>query len=206
MPETMDLKALERRVWTSYHDDGLLDVALGLILLSAFVGWSSSGFGRVVGAAFQVLVAPGVFFLGKRFLTVPRFGAVRFGPVRKQRRRLKVAVLVVAFLATLALWALTATGRATWLAHLDFVFPVGLGVVVFLVFSAMSLIGHVRRLSLIGLAFGGAIALTELLDTPIPFLIAGCLILIPGSVMLLRFLRTYAVPSESDASSTLAGR
>lgn len=205
MPGSMDLKTLERRVWTSYHGDGLLDISLGLILLAGFVGWSSDT-GRVAGPILQVLVAPGAFFLGKRFITVPRFGAVRFGPVRKQRRRLKVVVLAVAFLATFVLWVLTATGKATWLAGLDFLFPVGLGVVVFLVFSAMSMIGHVRRLSLIGLAFGGAMALTELLDTPTPFLVAGILVLIPGVAMLTRFLRTYQVPSESDAASTPADR
>jgi hypothetical protein len=48
--------------------------------------------------------------------------------------------------------------------------------------------------------FGGAFTLTELLDTPVPFLVAGTVVALSGVVRLVAFLRRYPRPSGTNGA------
>ncbi len=109
MNDAMDLKTLEKSAWKSFHKDGLWDIYLGLILwaLAIFLGsgmeviendaWRLFAYTLLIGGAFLV------FWAGKRYITIPRLGLVKFGPARK-RRKLHLALILGGFtLVTLIL-------------------------------------------------------------------------------------------------------
>ena len=90
MSQNISLKALERNAWTSYFQDGLWDIFLGLLLVSSAVNtWlSDSGVpsSARISTYIGIMVLGGlVLWAGKRFITVPRLGRVKFGPKRKAK-------------------------------------------------------------------------------------------------------------------------
>jgi hypothetical protein len=52
----------------------------------------------------------------------------------------------------------------------------------------------------VGVLFGGAFTLTELLNTPLPLLAAGAIVAISGVVRLVGFLRRYPLPTTDDVA------
>ena len=85
---TTDSKDLERRAWRSVFQDGLWDIALGIMFLG--VGLSTTlGLGRgwtylEYAAAMALSIA--LIRIGKQRITLPRLGWVRFGPKAERRR------------------------------------------------------------------------------------------------------------------------
>ncbi|KPJ93485.1 MAG: hypothetical protein AMS18_05620 [Gemmatimonas sp. SG8_17] len=192
----IDLKELERKAWTSFHRDGLLEAYLGLLLLAGFVGGMTPNW-HLLGPILQ-LSAVAVFFAAKRLVTIPRMGLVKFGPERKAKRKRTAVVMSTIFLLTVTLLIMTLLGRVGWIRenHTAFSFALGLGV--WFVFAVMAYWGDSRRLYLIGFAFAVAITASELSDDPIPFLGVGSCLLIVGLVQLALFLRRYPLIPETD--------
>ncbi len=93
----LDLKQLERRAWTSFFQDGLLDIFMGLALLAIGIpamlpGLFGTELRQNAGAAVLMLFAFLPYWAGKRFMTVPRMGRAEFTRARKSRQT-KVAML-----------------------------------------------------------------------------------------------------------------
>ena len=91
MSQNLDLKALERKAFRSVHQDGLWDIYLGgmLLALSLFFSIPENGEGELnytLLALLGVAIVFAVFQLGKKYVTVPRMGQVRFGPERQKRK------------------------------------------------------------------------------------------------------------------------
>ncbi len=188
------MKALERRAWRSTHQDGLFDLVLGLIMLANYVAGVSGG--RYSSLVLLALTLPSaaILVVGKRLVTVPRVGLVKFGPARLARWRKSWIVLPVTILATAAL-VMTARNGVSWISDQHVLVSLGLGLGIFLAFGAMAFWKDFPRLYLIGAAFGGAVTATELLDTPLPLLIGGSAVLLMGLVLFIRFLHLYRLPA-----------
>lgn len=94
MNEKMSLKQIERKAYTSYHQDGILDVLIGISIL---------GFAAMVIADMIYLgwmffvVAISIYASAKKVLTVPRIGFVKF-----PQQRTKVAILALVILGVLS--------------------------------------------------------------------------------------------------------
>ena len=86
MSEVIDLKALEKKAYTSIFQDGLLDIFIGLIV----IGWITNSLGDffdtiiviIILFSYYILVCT-LFILMKKFISVPRMGQAKFGPIRK---------------------------------------------------------------------------------------------------------------------------
>jgi len=193
VPDTTGLQQLERKAWTSYHQDGLVDLFLGLLLIAGFFGEVGS-LGRVAGPILQLSCA---FFLiaAKKWITVPRMGIVKFGPERRAKRRKTAFVASVAVLITMGLLALTMAGRVGWIRDNHTAFSVLLGAGIWLVFIVMAYMQDFNRLYAIGALFAVAVAARELLDNSILLLIAGVVASASGTVLLVQFLRKYPLPA-----------
>ncbi len=192
--QNLDLGQIERRAWQSYHQDGLMDIAFGVLLLFVFAGSVADRY-RWVAYLLLLLVGPALA-ISKRLVTAPRMGAVEFGPVRKARK-LSVVLFIAAMVGATALVPVVLGGYG-WLRAHPVAVGVGLGFMVLLAFSAVAYWLDLRRMYAVGLLFGGAFTLTELLDTPVPFLVAGSLVALSGAVRLVAFLRRYPKPSGTN--------
>jgi hypothetical protein len=194
--QNLYLERIEQRAWQSYHEDGLMDVAFGTLLLFVFTGSAADRF-HWVAIVLLLLVGPALA-VSKRFVTAPRMGAVEFGPARKARKR--SVVLFIAALVSVTMLVPIVLGGTEWLrSHATFV-SVALGCWVFAAFAAIAYWLQLTRMYAVGLLFGGAFTLAELLDTPVPFLVAGTVVALSGVVRLVAFLRRYPRPSGTNGA------
>ena len=223
MSTKINLKELELKAWTSYFQDGLWDIFLGLLLVSSAVNTWLSNTGvpssTRIPTYMGIMVLGGlVLWAGKRFITVPRMGRVKFGPKRKAklnwvRTVLFLSVLVIAalFLAGLGVknhwlqrpeWGLIGrTSIASAFVTLNFL----------VVFSVMAYFMEFKRLYLYGVLFAlqevVGVGLRELADVDIGFFIGSAvsavIVLLIGTVVFVRFLRQYPLPAveTSDGNS-----
>lgn len=190
----VDLGQLERTAWRSYHKDGLMEIAFGTLLLVVFAGSAADQF-RWFAYALLLLVGPALA-LAKRMVTAPRMGSVEFGEARKARKRR--VVLAIALLVAATMLVPVAFGGDDWLhAHFAFM-SVALGVWVFAAFAAIAFWLQLTRMYVVGVLYGGAFTLTELLDSPLPFLVAGTVVALYGTVQLVRFLRRHPRPVSAN--------
>ena len=95
----IDLKELERKAYTSYYNDGLLEIFLGgtILLMGVAILFD-------VAYLFGIIpvLAMASWAGAKRALTVPRIGMVRFGPDRQLRIRKEKLFFTVYFSITVA--------------------------------------------------------------------------------------------------------
>lgn len=193
---TLDLGRIERKAWRSYHQDGLMEIAFGMLLVFVFIGSMAERFHW--GAIVAVLLVGPALALAKRLVTAPRLGSVQFGEARKSRKR-HVVLFIAALVAATMLVPVVLGGDAWLHAHSRFV-SVALGVWVFAAFAAIAYWLQLARMYAVGLLFGGAFTATELLDTPVPLLVAGSVVALSGAVRLVAFVRRYPKSSaDRDA-------
>jgi len=113
--ENLSLRGLESRTWRANQRDGLFDLFFAVLFLglgmAALTDWlgAADGLPLLVGAGIQ---STGVllFWLGRRWITVPRVGRVRFAAPRRRRIRTTRIVLTACVAVTAGLVALTALG------------------------------------------------------------------------------------------------
>jgi hypothetical protein len=223
MSATVDLKELERRAYRSFFQDGLWDIFLGLLLLQMGLGPAllpaKGAPPTVVTIAVPLAVAGAalaIFFGGKRLLTIPRLGRVRFGPARQAGRRKTTVVMALSVLVGLLVFALGAVKSVSGLS---------LGGIPFaaLVFAANCLVVFAlgayfldfSRLYAYGVLYAASFPLAVLLHQRTTFA-GGWLIgygitsgpmLIIGLVLLVRFLRDRPLPAtEADSGGAAADR
>lgn len=212
MAQNLDLKALERKAFRSFHQDGLWDIYLGglMLALSLFFAIPESGEGErnyMVLALLGVAIVFAVFQLGKKYVTVPRMGQVRFGPER-QKRKITLAWIMGAYvLVTLGLvlfslyvWNRTASGETVDLALTPSLERVLVASVAALIAGTSTLvISYFRefvRGYYIALLMGLGFFFTLLFDMTLPMIVAGALILVPGLVLFVNFLRQHPLPPQ----------
>ena len=207
MNDVMDLKTLEKRAWRSFHQDGLWDIYLGLILwaLAVFLGGGldaiENDLWRLVAYTLLISGAFLVFWAGKRYLTIPRLGQVKFGPARK-RRMLHLALILGGFtLVTVVLVILTATAKNT-----NTSLPPGLPVYLFAglfvgaVIATIAWFNDYPRGYYIAVIYALCFGLGEHWQNWSIFWLGGLLVLTPGVVLLIRFLRQYPLPEPGETN------
>ena len=205
MSQTIDLKVLEKKAWRSVFQDGLWDIYLGILLMafavSAWLDRQPISENMRVGIYIGVMIlAMLVLWAGKRFITMPRMGTVRFGMERQKRRHIVQLVLFISALVGLGMWFLSATlsdeGQSTlpgrWVFQLIWVLNM------LMVFGLGAYFLEYERLYVIGFLYAAVIPLDMIVKTTTKvdmdvyiFLGAGTIILIMGIAYLVRFMRDY---------------
>jgi hypothetical protein len=198
MTEQLNLKQLERKAWQLYHQDGLVEVFLGILLILAFLA-GISGDRRFFVYVPMLLTGPALI-LAKRIITVPRMGQVKFGAERKAKLRKLRVMAVVAFALTVALLVITILG-VDWIPKQRVLFGIGLGTMIALIFAAVAYWKDFPRLYAVGVVIGSAFTVTELLDSPLPLLVAGGAVLAVGLAILVAFMRKYPIPAAGPGGT-----
>jgi hypothetical protein len=199
MTQDIDLKALERKAWISYSQDGLLEVLLGCIVLMFAVApflntmglgdfWSS-----LVFVPFWVVVFLLIVLL-RKYVVVPRIGIVKFGQTRK-KKLLKFNVLmfiILLFGLMLGLISMQNSTAPAWVHNLRFI------AIVLICSSLAAYFLDFPRLYLYGILCALSIPVGEWLYTnmgvphhgyPVTFGITAGIMIITGVILFLRLLR-----------------
>lgn len=216
MSNQLNLKELEQKAFRSIYQDGLLDIYLGLIVIcmTYFLFRQENGYGawNIFLMLACVGLAYSVFWAGKKFVTLPRMGQVTFGPLRR-RKKITLAFLlgaivavqvVIVFLSMKGLVNADYSGKLSTLFDeqgLERLIVAELGS--FFVGPAMILIAYFKdfpRGYYIGILIALAVFLMILFNQPVYPLLIGVLIILPGIVLFVRFLRRYPL-QRGDVSN-----
>lgn len=205
MEQKIDLKALEKKAWRSVFQDGLWDIFLGLLLmafaLSAWLDRLELGEGTRMGIYIGAeVVAMLVLFVGKRFITIPRMGRVKFGAGRRKRRNIVRLLLFISVLVGLGMWFLSASmfGEEKSVLSARWFFPLVWMLNMLMVFGLGAYFLEFERLYVIGFLYALVIPLDAVvkevtrMDMDIYIFLAGGLIIVAmGLFYLLRFMRDH---------------
>jgi hypothetical protein len=216
MNNLLNLKSLEKKAFQATDQDGLRDIHMGGIVMSmAVLAYSEASdafpllrfsiFLLGLGASFLI------FWAGKKYITTPRLGQVKFGPYRERRKRTLVLVLsgivfvqAVILIGTIILWK-----NPEWVTRLGFgqTNP-DLERLIVAVIGAMFVGPSIALISYFNdfprgyyIAFIVSMGVFSLVwfGKPSYLIVAGLLVVVPGIILFVRFLRTHPLPPTKVA-------
>ncbi len=206
-----NLNEIEKKAYRSTFQDGIWDIFLGLVLLILALGALLSNIGVPEGRNMIILVVLQVlvllaFIAGKKCITVPRMGFVKFGPKRKRKiRKSRIILLgsVVAGAVVFVAAALVIRSYPAGQPKLLLLLPAAWVANAVIVFSLLAYYLDCTRLYAYGVLFALPIPVDMVVNefagvnlNPIAFAIPGMVMLVIGMVLLTRFLRDYPFPSK----------
>ena len=208
MSHTINLKELERKAFRSTFQDGLWDIYLGFLLLTMGMGPVLPALNTSVMWTLAILLMLSVlawlaFWAGKKFITTPRMGLVKFGPQRKAKLNKTRAVLSLSALLGVIMFVLRATWNIEWAARIPI--PAYIWAVqAIVVFGLGAYFLDVSRFYAYGVLYAipvpVGIVLLQNTGLPgfmfLPFGVSGGIMVLIGVVMFVRFLRDYPISAE----------
>lgn len=213
MSSILDLKQIERKAFLSTYQDGLWDIYMGAIVVGlAFYAYHpASGYSAINWIWFVVTfaVANSLFWAGKKFVTIPRMGQVRFGPMRRQKNKtlaiiLGVIVLFQAFVVgfTTLGWLNPGVGQKLLGNYNSGLLAVAALGSLF-VGPPMLFIAYMTdfpRGYYIAILFAVAVFSIIYTNQPIYPAAIGGLVLLPGLALFIRFMKKYPIPPLDEAN------
>ncbi len=211
MSEPPDLKSLEKKAYRSTFEDGLWDIFIGLLLMGFSLSWTRLLYEMLepINLTIVILIWNAIvvviFILGKKFITVPRMGIVKFGPKREARKTHLRIYLGLNVLLGFIVFILTVMGMMNFLPLFGILTPLLIGLFSFTIpFSIVAYYLDFRRLYIYALVCGCAMFFAELLypifGTPMESILAfglsGGIIVAIGLWFLIKFLRKYPKPEK----------
>jgi hypothetical protein len=202
--DTSNQKEIERRVFTSFFQGGLIEAFTGIFLLQLGLPalFSRSGFDDFQSALITLPIALilliGVFLI-RKFVVTPRLGKVKFLP----ERRRKLSKLIIVPILTLIAGAVAGyiftknpSLRPIFVGQIPFV------LVPIIVFSAAAYFLNMKRLYVYGAIVGLVFPLGKYLETiivsrntlPATILSTAFVFLGMATVFFVAFLRKYHEP------------
>jgi hypothetical protein len=203
------LREVEKKTYMSYHQDGLIDIIIGLYALTFGIGIVGD---KILDFSFAVLM-PGILIAvvlpiwiqAKRKITLPRIGYVNIGTKGSNKLfallvGLSVAGLGVFFLFTMMTFQ---NGRPEWIETILLQYGmiwIGLGAAV--IGSLFAYTMGLKRLHSYGLLTLALFVSGYFLGVPFEYLllVAGSVIIASGAVLLARFIRKYPLPKGAPAN------
>jgi hypothetical protein len=212
MSTQIDLKAIEQKAFRSTFQDGLWDIYFGLVVvgMALFIYRPASGY-SLVNILLVLLIfslAYGLFWAGKKYITLPRMGQVQFGAKRKRRKLIMTIVLsvivlfqVILFVFTLLVWRNPelSAGFKNLLPDKNIMDLIVASIGALMVGPSMILVAYFRdfpRGYYIAVMMALTVFLMLFLNQPVYPIIIGILIALPGFVLFIRFLRKYPLHKE----------
>jgi len=191
--QTSDLKQLEKQVYHSLWEDGLVDIFVGIALVGLGSFWLSTNAGY--GAIFIPILIP-FWSVARERITLPRLGQVTLSAERQVKEHRKLGGMIFLGVVVMAIgvaWFMVIRGggpRPDWLAHSVAGLPAML-----LAFGAMVTAFAIGQLRFFiysaALAASGVVVVLLSLRPGWGFLPAGIVALLTGAVHFYRFLRKY---------------
>ena len=211
MSDSLDLKSIEKKAFRATYQDGLWDIYIGgIVLCMAELAYNSENENLPLLRLMFYLLGVCVFYLiywgGRKFLTTPRLGQVKFGPHRQRRKLIMASVLagmvllqVMVLIGTVLLWRNPswATDLSLHTTNQDLERMVVAVVGALFIGPSMVLIAYYNDfLRGYYIAFIMSLAVFCLIwfSQPIYLIGAGLLIMLPGIVLFVRFMQKHPLP------------
>lgn len=212
MTKDEELKELEKKAWRSNFQDGLWDIYFGLLFVGLGIytipqlfGYDNA-FGLIMILMIWDFSSFALFFTGKKLITIPRIGYVKFSKkrvIKKVKLTIFLSLMVVLNIVFLILpfsglsIKLDAFKTMLIIGTLFFTLPICV-IAYFLQFERLYLIGIMGGL---GLSITGL--LHPIVGSPLNDILIFCpmgsIITTWGIVIFIRFLKTYPLPKEEQA-------
>jgi hypothetical protein len=211
MSQDINLKNLERKAWRSVFQDGLWDIYLGLLLMAMaiFALLSKTNIPKAQQMVIYmglVVLAMLILWAGKRLITVPRMGRVKFGPKGKARKNRARVIMAISILVGVVVFIFTWQAlKSDWSKEvpLHLIVPAAWALNMLVFFSLGAYFLDYDRLYLIGVMYALPVPVDIWLDEFvgiklgfIAFAVPAAVILIVGLVAFIRFLRDYPPPAK----------
>ena len=199
--ENFDLKEIERKVYLTYHKDGILDIYLGMGIMSVSSVFFFEYFYSMSGI---IAILPIFYAASKKQFTIPRLGYVRFSSSTKGRARnsLTLALLLGSMSAIAGLFAFYSviSSGYSWIEPLIANWRITIASILLVVFSLFGYVSDLRRMYYYGLV--SFIVFIAGIFLPIPgyllILTVGGIISINGIVLLYRFTQEYPLTKGQE--------
>jgi hypothetical protein len=198
MSQEQDFKKLQQRTYQSYHQDGLIDIIIGLAII---------GYGLMLAFDSSIFIFMGwmpiIFYMPlKNRLTVPRIGYVKF---TTSNTKIGIAAAIVLLVILLGIFIFLVAGPnnispqlSAWLSQYYLLL---LGGIAALCFAGAALLTRITRFYiyalLILLTFSAGTWLG--IQPPIFVIATGALIEVVGVWLLVRFLRNYPIEAAHES-------
>jgi len=209
MTKKISLREIEKKTYMSYHQDGLIDIFVGVYVLLFGIGillMTVTDFSTwfVIPAIFPVLMVP-IWISVKKRITMPRIGYVKFRSGGANRLMAILLGLMVAGLGTFAVftfassqgWALTL--RNLIVSNSMIIIGISAATISGLFAYTMGL----KRLYVYGLLTLALFFTGHFITIPFEYLLLtiGLAIIINGFVILMQFIRKYPLPQGDDTNA-----
>jgi len=199
----INLKEIEKQTYRFTFQDGLYDITYGTILISFAIAPILREIIYLWYIAFLILPAPLILLLGKRFITIPRIGIVKFKQERNESKKKIKLLISILFPITIITVALTIISIFN-ITISGFIVPVGAGIFALVLLSSIAYLIDYPHFYIYAISIGLGIPLTEILepligeplDALVSFGISGILILLYGVLTLHKFMQTYPIPDK----------
>jgi hypothetical protein len=193
MSYELNMKEIERQVYLSYSEDGLVDIAIGVVITAwgLMLTQEPSGLIGLLG-----LLGMGVWYFGKRLITIPRIGVIEPSPkMERKLSNLAIFLVVLGLVVFAGILLSRAAGSLVIsdysLAILGLVLAGGVALVAYLLNAARIYLYAVILFA----SFAGGEILAKSVTTfdafALSVIIGGALILLSGIIVLVRFMRKY---------------
>lgn len=195
MNQKINLKELEKKAWTTYFQDGLWDIFFGNILLTMVIRTITDN----IWFTFLMFIGVFAIIFGKRYITTPRIGLVKFGPTRLMKGIKLLGIIGLAVIITVCLlWP-----NPFLKDQPAIVSSLIVASMVIIIFGGMAYFLDYFPLAIYGVLFGIGEILWSLFGESVglkAMLVFGSSIFIIGFLMLGHFVRKYPLPSEEVAN------
>ena len=199
--ENLDLKEIERRAYLTYHKDGILDIYLGIGIMTIA---SVFFFEVFVGITGTIVILPILYAVSKKQYTIPRLGYVKFSSSTKGRARNSVTLAILLGTASavagfFAFYSVFSSGY-NWIEPLIANLEITIASILLVVFSLFGYVSDLRRMYYYGLL--SSIIFVSGIFLPIPghilILTVGGIISVNGIVHLYRFTQEYPIEKGNE--------
>jgi len=199
MAEKINLKKIERKAYTSYHQDGIIDILIALFIIS-FAVWIIADM-VWLGWMFYI-IATSIYAAAKKAITVPRIGFVKF-PQQRSKRILWMAVslgVLLNILGLITFMQVQGGSTPTWLLFAIDHYMIFIGVTVAALFCFVGYTFRTNRMYAYALLTLSMFVPGHFLYFPLHYYITllGTLILLFGLAMLIRFIRRYPLSATGS--------
>ena len=213
MSEEINMKRLEKKAWRSAFQDGIWDIYFGLL----FLGLAIASFGDILGLPAELGSMIIVLFwntmtvlfliLGKKYITVPRIGFVKFGAKRKKIKMRLLAFLVFNLVLAFLFLFVNISGIFEMINIGGIIEPLVIGLLLITVpLSVLAYFLEFNRLYVYAIFFGLGFFNSELLypfvGSPIDIFLSqglvGIAVFSIGLIYLIKFLRKYPFYSDQN--------